>query len=463
VSVVGRIRSVLDSQRTDLIRARWCQLPYLQRQFLANAGIAIVIAIAIAFFHQSHWLVRLENSAIDWMMDVNKSLPRMSSNASDVSLQFTFLDIDDESYAAWGEPYHAPRDKILKLVDFAGSAGAQLIVLDIDLARAGIDPDDDHKLGTYLARYGELASRPPLILVRTFTRGNGDNGQWVNIRPSFLDEFELPATIHWAQPLFKATLWDGVIRHWHLVKFGCLNGQPLLVPATQLLAVALLSDPDSPPRNRFADLNTVRIENCATVNATGTSVTTHDSDAMVSSETELGQRLIYTIPWHEPAPDLITIRANVITESTRELSNDLLRDRIVIIGASFADSRDIHRTPIGEMPGALIIANAIKSFSLYGQLRPPATWALWAQKLALILLVAWAYSRLTSLVAVTVASAIVFATLVPISFYFFKYGISVDFAIPLLAIVIHQAVVDYRNAQISKREAGEQQTTEASQ
>jgi hypothetical protein len=360
---------------------------------------------------------------MDTMMEFNQGLPRMSDAGSADSMQFTFLDIDDASYRGWGEPYHAPRDKILRLIEFAAEAKARLTVLDIDLSREGVVADDDRRLAEYLDR------------------------QWVDIRPSFLDEFEFPASVHWAQPLFRATLWDGVIRHWHLVKFGCLNGRLVLVPATQLIAAALLSAGDVSSINQFADLNTVRMENCNRSDNAGNAITFGDAGSrseIFSPEAELGQRLIYTIPWKSPAPDLITVPAQLITESPHNLAGDLITNRVVIIGASFADSRDIHRTPIGEMPGALIIANAIKSLTHYGQVRPPPALSHWVEKLFLILVAAWAFSRLTSLIAVFVAGAIIIGALVPISFYFFKYGLWVDFAVPLFAMVIHRAVAEYR-------------------
>ena len=442
-----RFRSFLS---VNPVRSHWRALSRSQRLFLSNVGIAVLIAVVIAFFHQHHWLVRLENSAMDTMMEFNQGLPRMSDAGSADPMQFTFLDIDDASYRGWGEPYHVPRDKILKLIKFAAEANARLIVLDIDLSREGVDADDDRRLAAYLTQYGKGVAHPPLILVRTFYSGEPGDRQWVDIRPSFLDEFEFPTSVHWAQPLFKATLWDGVIRHWHLIKFGCLNGQLVLVPATQLIAAALLSAGDVSSVNRYADLNVVRMENCNNADSAASAITFRDAGGrseIFSPEAELGQRLIYTIPWKSPAPDLITVPAQLITESPHDLSGDLIRNRVVIIGASFADSRDIHRTPIGEMPGALIIANAIKSLTHYGQVRPPPALSHWVEKLFLILVAAWAFSRLTSLIAVFVAGAIIIGALVPISFYFFKYGLWVDFAIPLLAMVIHRAVAEYRGVQ----------------
>lgn len=42
----------------------------------------MLIAAVIAFFHQNHWLVRLENSAMDTVIEFNQGLPRMSDAGS---------------------------------------------------------------------------------------------------------------------------------------------------------------------------------------------------------------------------------------------------------------------------------------------------------------------------------------------------------------------------------------------
>lgn len=432
----------------------WRSLPTTRRLFLSNVVVAVLIAIIVAAFHQNRWLVRLEDSAMDTMMEFNKGLPRMSPDSSSSTLQFTFLDVDNASYRDWQEPYHTPRDKILKLVKAAADNNARLIVLDIDLSRAGVNAEDDKLLAEYLAQYGRGETRPPLILVRTFYNDGPSDRQWLHVRPSFLDEFEFSSSVYWAQPLFRKTMWDGVVRHWHLVKFGCLRGQLLLLPATQLIAAALLADGNTASVNRSVHLDSVQLDSCSSQSDANTSSTLQASgrrDDASSLDPDIGQRLIYTIPWKSPAPDLVTVSAQFITESDREFSDDLIANRVVMIGASFSESGDIHRTPIGDMPGALIIANAIKSLSLYGQVRTPPLWIQWTLKLTLILLAAWAFSRFTSLTAVCLAGATIIGTLVPISFYFFKYGLWLDFAIPLFAMMMSRAVAEYRNAQSSSR------------
>ena len=97
------------------------------------------------------------------------------------------------------------------------------------------------------------------------------------------------------------------------------------------------------------------------------------------------------------------------------------------------------------MPGALIIVNAIKSLVSFGQLREPPVWITILQQVGCILLAAWAFSRFDSFIAVGITAGITIALLVPVTFYVFKQGLWVGFSIPLLAMLIHRGVAEYRD------------------
>ncbi|MBO3708912.1 MAG: CHASE2 domain-containing protein [Candidatus Accumulibacter sp.] len=45
----------------------------------------------------------------------------------------------------------------------------------------------------------------------------------------------------------------------------------------------------------------------------------------------------------------------------------LFQDRVVVLGSSASYRGDWHYTPLGEMPGALILINAIRSLILHGE------------------------------------------------------------------------------------------------
>ena len=104
------------------------------------------------------------------------------------------------------------------------------------------------------------------------------------------------------------------------------------------------------------------------------------------------------------------------------------------------------------MPGAIIIINAIKSLHLFGQTEPPSTPVKLLLELLLIIVMSWAFARYNSVLGTVVTSIFIAIILLPISFYFFKYGLWIDLAIPVLGMQLHNVVAKYEeNTSMRKR------------
>jgi CHASE2 domain-containing sensor protein len=54
-----------------------------------------------------------------------------------------------------------------------------------------------------------------------------------------------------------------------------------------------------------------------------------------------------------------TLRAEALLDGSRIDTSALLRGRVAIVGGSHAAGRDLHNTPIGVLPGAVIQANTV--------------------------------------------------------------------------------------------------------
>ena len=124
---------------------------------------------------------------------------------------------------------------------------------------------------------------------------------------------------------------------------------------------------------------------------------------------------------------------------------------VTLIGASYGASHDLHLTPLGLMPGTLIILNAIKSLSLFEQISPPPLYIRLAFLLSFITLMSYVFSRFGNLVKLLVVSVLVFIFFVPISFWFFKYGVWFDFGILLLGIKLQHSVSEFLEVRELKR------------
>ncbi|SVD86106.1 uncharacterized protein METZ01_LOCUS438960, partial [marine metagenome] len=123
-----------------------------------------------------------------------------------------------------------------------------------------------------------------------------------------------------------------------------------------------------------------------------------------------------------------------------KLDPSLLKDRIVVIGGSFAENRDNYLTPIGMMPGAMILINAMHSLLQYGQMERPSPWLLYGLELVLILIASVIFALTETFAAKLISGLVTLILLLPLTFSFFKYGLWLDFALPLLGVQIHETV-----------------------
>ena len=434
------------------LAAGWRQIP----RFWQNILVGLVIALSLPLLRHTDWVKSAQNFAMDTMIRLNASLPRMTAAARGQNPQlFTLLDIDEKSYQNWKEPYHIPRGKLARLIRFALEGGARLVVVDVNLNNPGVDKVADRVLLDY------LAGLPPkmqarLILLRLAAPPDrpGHKPPYDRLRPPIVDTVPAPA-INWAHPYFQKDRADDVVRRWNLYLEGCFRDRPIILPSVQLMSVMLTRSQSERQKleSAFAD----RLpQSCAEL---GKREGRRAQDLLRAYGYDLAakgitERILYTMPYTvaghpggaPPAPDLEIIPAHLVTDTDTQPSDEAVRNRIVFIGASYQASHDWHKTPLGEMPGALVLVNATKSLLVLGQITPPGAHIVWPLILALIIFMSLVFSWFRKLTATFVISAIVVLVLMPISFFLFKYGIWFDFAAPLLGIQVHQTIAEFNRA-----------------
>jgi adenylate cyclase len=131
------------------------------------------------------------------------------------------------------------------------------------------------------------------------------------------------------------------------------------------------------------------------------------------------------------------------------------RGKIVLIGASFGESRDFFPTPRGLMSGVEIHANIIHTILSRSQIMPAARWV----AVALSLVFALAMSLLLTLfrpgMATLFSLTAIPLLLVPASYLaFVRLGLWVDFVTPLVAIRWGATIADYMEARHVRRSLG---------
>ncbi len=446
-----------------------------------SIAIGVLLEIAVLYFQPP--MLAVVRKAGDDTADKMIRLAEATTAALDNSPAFVLVDIDDATWQSWHTPLITPRDKLAGLIQRVASYRPMLIVVDVDLSFPGGTPTAgaDDPLKSYFAAYPPDA--PPLLLVRSLVSPDAATGSlYPSPRPTDYDAATASRpNIAWAAPRFEEDD-DGKVRRWRLFEVVCDNGKPAAVPslhlAASLIARAALfgREPgdDAPLPAKLAPLVPAT---CAERAANPGPVTISDfpkdapitiDDENVAARASQGEirgrataedvrsRIIYRVRWQNDAialgpmvdpagvgaTPLVAVRpADVVLNlpvaaGATAGEGPGLANRIVVISGSYADSGDWHRTPIGPMPGALLIINAIEALVHDGTPREPGTVARVAISLAIILGVSLLVSVFRPAVAAWLSSLGVLVVML-LSLPSFKSGVVFDLAVPSVGIFAH--------------------------
>ena len=437
--------------------------------FRKNITLGILITLILLTFRNGQLVAEIEDSSADWMMTLYRG-DLVKPNTP----PFVILDIDDDTYQQWGEPFFTPRDKLLKLLQFAIKGKPKLIIIDIAINKqphqaSGLHPDD-LALQQYLAQYEEThcsqSSCPKILLTRTFNLPKGIRPFDPNTEPyylaqrsTFLDEIVTRSpNIYWAATRFEREH-DILLRRWELWTATCTNNVSGIIPSMPLLASTLLTKDQSATLSNSCRLThylNYFLPNCKQQPKQWTKEELqHKPQEFVASKdlkfdiqtTRLSRRILYTIPWYlnpgeklptisEDGRQILTIMsANKIL--SKKVSDTAIHDSVTIIGGSYLKGRDWHATPLDWMPGTLVLVNSIQSLLQYGVLKPPSNLWILIFSIILIVLTSWLLVKYGKLQG-AISSFIIILAFIILSFAVFKYSIWFSFAIPWAAVQIRQ-------------------------
>lgn len=445
--------------------------------FQHNVTVGVLIALFLTMTHHHPLLIEIENSGIDWLMTLFRG-----TSPPQYARHFVVLDIDEKTYRNWGTPLLTPRDKLLKLLQEAVAGQPRVIIVDIEFSQAG-EPTQDRALHDYLANYctPQTPVCPHIILARKLSQIISPQGEiispYLTQTETFLDDVVAASPyLHWASTLFDTNPTYGNLRHWRLWEATCkavkvaptgegLNtSKPSLqpdevIPSMQLLSTVLFKD--TPGVGDLRDkLSPFRPVDCTQPLAVDHSPAESyliplDGLTLTLTPSQLNRRVIYTIPWHlntgekwpltkaENQPLLSRFSAGDVTEGPFDAGylREVLKNSITVIGGSYADGRDLHATPLGWMPGYLVVINALHSLIQFGELQPTPSWVKYLFiELPLILLISWIFAqpRFNSLIAMLSVMGFIIFCLLPLSILAFNYGSWLNFIEPLLGVFCHQ-------------------------
>jgi CHASE2 domain-containing sensor protein len=439
-------------------------------------AIGLIVALPLHYFHP-YLVQELDEIAMDWMIAASQGHVPKSH------IPFIFLDIDERSYQEWQEPVFTPRDKLLTLIQFAVDSQAQIVIVDIDLTRradlnapAAPLSKADQALFNYLSNYSTtckpvtLANHqrcPQLILARPLKQVLDPPNDYLQQRSSFLDPaLKQSKDVHWASARFYLDRY--YIRHWQLWEtLRNDQGKETFMSSVQLLAAKLIRNPTKTPVEVTACLQNELYWNANTqdqAHSKNSDCQGQDNLNIEPHPTHLQQRIFYKLRWKlrkgesrphicldsqehvacatdQTRPLLEIISANSIIQAaaaSQHSEPEQIKGSIVVIGGSFEDSRDLYDTPIGTMPGALILLNSIHSLlDKGGDIKPPTYCKTILIEFALIIVIALFFLVFGPFRGIVISFLFIFFVLLPISFGYFQTGVWVGLAIPLVAVILH--------------------------
>lgn len=327
---------------------------------------------------------------------------------------FLFVDIDRRVFAEMGYPAVIPRDELAGAARVIVEGDPALLFIDVDLGWNAPD-EATRAFGVFLESAAK--SDTQVLLLRNGVTAP-EAGSPPVFRPTPFDDIVSRfGNLHWvvAETLVSG---DGIARHAPLYKAGCYRGKPLVVPGASFLAFALLAGSGSDTAKSLEAAMAGAERPCTADDESQSGNPTRSEAVPVRigrSEFALSSdlshhRINYTMRWPLPGgqkrpavtvgqtsvPVLSTISARHLIERPDDVSRRLFKGRAVIIGSSAPDARDLHLVPLGGlMPGAVIVANHIRSLLEHGvHERYGFRWALILTAIfSLVTFLAWSLTR----------------------------------------------------------------------
>ncbi len=465
------------------LRQWWRGLSLERRHFLGNLMIGLSIVLLLNIFHNAPFRREAEDVAMDRVMRMRKgSVPNKPT------LPLGWIDIDDKTYLDWNEPLYVPREKLADLIKFALESQPKMVVVDVDLAQRSHDKTLEEPIEEVLAKHADKCRGKPLVsegyppVVLLASLRPSEKGLPVQ-RTSNLDKLvEGSQHIFWASPLFDKD-WDQTIRRWRIWEavWQEANNRPAALPSIQLLAATLLTGREGAMEGLQSCLDSIALEGYTTTAEQAISgdkppctVTLWDGFPQRKMELSLPmdqveRRILYAIPWQTDAAGtsgstiptvrttgdqerllLSRISARNVRDKQGMPGNSDFKGRVVFIGGSFRDGRDIHSSPLGEMPGVLILINSLNSL-LQQKAHEVCLPLKVLFEILLITLLSIAFSVWGSFWGIKVVNLTIIFVLLPVSVWLFGYGLWLDFALPLAAIQIYQKAVAFEKIRAARR------------
>ncbi|MGE0006710.1 MAG: CHASE2 domain-containing protein [Parvibaculaceae bacterium] len=374
------------------------------------------------------------------------------SGAADHSFPVTLIKVDDETMARWGAPAITPHAALAKLIEAAGKGGAAAIVVDIDLASDSPAAAPDPSLMEAVSNH--RAGALPLMFVRSFRAGAANDKEiggaaLVNTTP-YDAVFSATGKAIWVSVLTPLSD-DRIVRRLRLWQTVCAGAEGVSYPSPALVVAARFDA----ERDRSDDLRTFlarqvdrRCKRLDVAPVGWPRRATPDVAIQYMFKAGAGETTVRTVVRDGvpvalfkqiPAWTLVSFTAGTAAPAG-EIHPQAFQDRIVVIGVTHANSRDVYATPLGSQPGAVILANTLAAAAAMADMPEASPGVEVLIILGIFSVLAFISYRLQMAPAILVAGPLIVAAALVLS-RFFGFDVAIRIvAVTVTLFVLHKFV-----------------------
>jgi len=309
--------------------------------------IGLLISIAVTGLSRTGLFTGWETRAVDAFLFLRDRVP---------APEIVLVLIDDDAFQALGQRQPLSRRYLADLADVVLKSGAKVVAFDV-VPTAPTEATEDDALIATAQRW--TAERPGSLLFATFAVPAAGDGRTFTLLPPFTPA--LGGLLGFANAPIGA---DGVVRRF----------TPLLPSADggyiAALALATLAASAGIPPAALAE---------RVAGARGAVALPVREGRGIGGSTEVTAAQLAGQPWRIdytgppgaftsfPSQPLVALARS----GTEPDPDNPFRDRIVLVGATFVESRDFFPTPTGLMPGVEIHAHMLNTLLSRRALLPP--------------------------------------------------------------------------------------------
>lgn len=407
-----------------------------KRRFYKSLILGLSVSLLTSSASYMGYFERFEAKALDLLLWARGRVK---------SPEIVLVHIDDQAFRNLEEKQPLPRSYLASLIEVLGKSGAKVIAMDIEL-KVKTNPQEDALLLKAIQSASEngVTKVVPVFVIRPEKE---EDGRILYSRTAFFSPNLTPVAGFANAPIDP----DGFVRQIPLAVRGT-DGKVL--PSLALAALA-----------RYAGYDHARLDQ-ALNHGEEIALRLPEWDKfqgrLLPEPTPLSFQLddIWKINFAGAQGSFTAIPSDPVAFLAKQdfpvAADNPFKEKIVLIGATFGESRDFFPTPQGLMSGVEIHANIIHTILSRSQILPAHRLLALSLSLAFALVISLFLSLFRPIMVTILGLLAIPVVLIPLSYLAFaRLGLWVDFVTPLLAIWLGGMVGDILERKHIRRSLGQ--------